>query len=88
MIFQLRDEETDKTKSIELDCTSEDFIEYIQENEAYHKVVNKLETTYGVLDFDGDGETSGYNSYEIEREFFNLVFSELVKEITKTFSVK
>lgn len=60
--------------SIQINCPEDKFQEIIENNE---KLIDQLETTYGILDYDGIGTEAGYCSYEIEMKNAPYVFQTL-----------
>lgn len=70
--------------SVQLNCTEKEYMRCIDE---HISEIDKLETTYGILDFDGTQLANrswdmGYNSYEISYKNAPKVWNELCKILT------
>lgn len=60
--------------SIPIHCTDEQFYAVCEQNA---QLIDHIETTYGILDIEGDNHSIGYNSYEIELKDADYVFKQL-----------
>jgi hypothetical protein len=73
MDFFLQDEESSQVFKInDLNCTEDDFVEWVEDSDD----VSKLEDKYGVLDFTGDLDGLGFQSYEIELKDYPVLLEE------------
>ena len=85
IIFQLRNEETDKKYQTKFDTVIDTFMDFVQENKNFNVLRDSIESSDGVLDFEGHGNICGFHSYEISDTAYKTVFKRLVKEISNTF---
>ncbi len=74
MLFQLRDENTNRGYGFTIDMTSEDFDEFVY-NCSESWGMAKIETDYGVQDAEGGDGFIGFTSYEIKPEDYPKVLT-------------
>lgn len=88
MIFELEDSNTGKVYSFEMNCTQEQFEEWVDTQDFpvpykgrtltgnhYGDFVGEMEQ-HGVLDVNGGDEVEGYVSYEIAEEMYPKILEE------------